>query len=152
MPGLFGRLCLVLAQFEPGMPFLVSEQVAKSARILTKSALIHAGRVVIGMGGDGDTESVQSVAGYILAKRKERVLASELARDVRACRKQPLATIQRFVSPLVAGGWMNPEKEHAGNTVWTVNPVIHDAFRNRAIEEESRRLAAREQFLMEDED
>jgi len=146
MPGLFGRLCLVLSQME-GLPFSVSAKTAKAARMLVNNVVLHAGRIAMNMGGDADVETVQAIAGFILAKKKDRVITGELSRDVRACRKQSVAQIQKFVSPLVAGGWLLAEKEHAGNTAWTVNPCLHDRFHDRAQQEAARRVAIREQIF-----
>ena len=72
-------------------------------------------RVYAATGGAGaDAEATRSVAGYILTKQKARVLASDLAHNVRACRGQPLDNVQRVVSPPVAGGWLTPEKAFKG--------------------------------------
>ncbi len=145
LPGLFGRLCLVLTQIEGGFRLSVSHATAEAARtLLMKSAFVHAGRVAENIGGG--SEAVRSVAGYILSKRKDRVLASELARDVRACRQAPLADVQKLLSSLVAGGWLNPEKEHAGNAAWLVNPSVHISFANRAAQERQRRIMVRERI------
>jgi hypothetical protein len=82
------------------------------------------------------------VAGYILTKHKARVLASELAHNVRACRGQPLDQVQRVVSPLVAGGWLVPEKDY-NPSLWIVPDGVHAFFAARAVSEGERRAAMR---------
>ena len=144
LPGLWGRLCLVLAQME-GMPFSVSEKTANMARVLVmQSALVNAGRVAMAQGGDVNSENAQAIAGYILAKKKTRVLASELSRDVWVCRKQSVLVVQQMLSPLVAGGWLTPITPGSGNTGWHVADGVHEVFADRARREVDRRAAARD--------
>jgi Protein of unknown function (DUF3987) len=144
--GMWGRLCLVLNYLDPseGAPFVVSRETAERATaLLFKSVIPCAARVYAATGGAGaDIEATRSVAGYILTKQKARVLASELTRDVRACRAQPLDQVQRIVSPLVAGGWLAPEKDW-NPSLWTVAPGIHTQFKGRAETEATRRAAIR---------
>lgn len=143
--GLWGRLCLVLSQIDPDpVSFIVPERIALAATtLLFKCVLPHAARVYASMGGaGGNIEATRSVAGYILTKRKDRVLASDLAHNVRACRGQPLEDVRRVVSPLVAGGWLAPEHEF-NPTAWTVHPHVHQRFAARAEQEEVRRAAVR---------
>ena len=127
-----------------GAPFIVSRETAERATtLLFKSVIPCAARVYAATGGAGaDIEATRSVAGYILTKQKARVLASELAHNVRACRGQPLDHVQRVVSPLVAGGWMAPEKDW-NPSLWTVAAGIHTRFKARAVTEATRRAAVR---------
>lgn len=148
LPGLWGRLCLVLSQME-GLPFCVSERVANSARVLVmKSAFVNAGRIALAQ-GEGGAEVTQAVAGYILAKKKVRLLTSDLTSNVWVCRKQSLSQIHIMLSPLVAGGWLTPEREGASNIAWQVHPVVHEHFAGRARREENRRQAVRHHILGE---
>jgi hypothetical protein len=143
--GLWGRLCLVLSQIEPApTQFVVPECIADMARILIfHSALPNASRIYAGMGGaGGNIEATRAVGGYILTKHKDRVLASDLAHNVRACRGQPLEDVQKIVSPLVAGGWLMPEREFNPNC-WTVHPYVHQHFAVRASKEQERRATVR---------
>ena len=55
------------------------------------------------------------------------MLASDLAHNVRACRGQALDHVQRVVSPLVAGGWLTPEKDWNPFS-WKVAPGVHAQF------------------------
>ena len=90
--------------------------------------LPSAARVYTATGGGGnDIEATRSVASYILAKHKTRVLASDLTRNVRVCRGQTLKQVQDLVSPLVAGGWLIPEDIHF-TSMWAVDPGVHAEF------------------------
>ena len=143
--GLWGRLALVLSQVEPeGFPAIVSLRAAEAARTLIfESALPNAARVYTEMGGSGgDVEATRSIAGFILTKRKKRILASDLTTNVWACRRQSLETVQRLLSPLIAGGWLTPEQDYAP-TAWAVSDGVHDRFADRARQEAARRRATR---------
>lgn len=146
LPGLFGRLCLVLSYMEPsGLGYIVSEAHAVMAQTLIMQCVLpHAAQVYAAMGSDGSSvETSQSIAGYLLVKKLGRLLASDLSRNVRPCRNQPLGEIANQVSPLVAGGWLEPESNRPGNHAWRVNPIVHITFANRASTEATRRKAAR---------
>lgn len=153
--GIFGRLCLVLSYAKGGItPFIVTRETALAARTLVLHSIVpHAARVYMAMGeGAGNAEAMQSIAGFILTKRKDRLTSGALARDVRVCRGLKLGDIQAVVSPLVAGGWLVPEESHAGNAAWIVNPRVHDRFRERVALEEQRRLVRREMLHRTDEE
>jgi hypothetical protein len=143
LPGVFGRLCLVLSYIEPrGIGYVVHQDTAKAARTLIVDCIIpHAIAVYLAMGElDGvPIDQIQSVAGYLLAKEKSRVVASDLTADVRACRGKTVAEIGKILSPLVAGGWLLPENELPTCRAWTVNPAIHVRYAERAESERVRR-------------
>jgi hypothetical protein len=145
LPGVFGRLCLVLSYIEPkGMGYVVRRDTAEAARTLILDCVIpHAVAVYLAMGEvDGvPIDQIQSVAGYLLAKKKSRVVASDLASDVRACRGKTVFEIGKLVSPLVAGGWLLPETEAPACRAWTVNPAIYVRYAERAESERVRRQA-----------
>ncbi len=143
--GIWGRICLVLSQIDPDpVPYVAPARAADAARTLVfDSALPHAARIYAGMGGGGGSaEATQSIAGFILTKRKNRVLASDLTSSVRACRGASLEQVQKLVSPLVAGGWLTPERDF-GTTAWIVAGRVHHVFAARAQEEATRRAAIR---------
>lgn len=144
--GIWGRLCLVLNYLDPDdTQSVIPQRTAKRAMTLLFQSIIPcAARVYAATGGAGaDIEATRSVASYILTKRKARVLASELARDVRVCRGEPLDQIQRVLSPLVAGGWLTPERDY-NPSLWNVASDVHEQFAARAEREKVRRSAMRE--------
>ena len=146
LTGMWGRLALVLSQLDPDQaaPFVAGEQAADRARsLIFGSALPNAARIYTAMGGaGGDMEATRSIAGFVLVKEKTRLLASDLTRNVHACRGMRLDDIHKTVSPLVAGGWLVPEQEF-NTTAWTVNPIVHTQFAERAKQEAARREAVR---------
>ena len=153
LPGLFGRLCLVLSYLEPaGLGYVISGKTAETARRLIMDCVLpHAAQVYMTMGAAGGTlEATQAIAGFILAKRHARIVVSDLTSGVRVCRNQPLTELSQMVSPLVTGGWLLPESVLPGNRAWLVNPAIHTTFANRAAQEISRRAIAQSLLTGED--
>jgi Protein of unknown function (DUF3987) len=143
--GLWGRLALVLNCIEPSPhPHIIGDCTADAARILLFNSVVpNAARVYIDMGAAGSNpEATQSIAGFILVKELPRLVASDLSRNVRACRKGTLEEIQKLVSPLVAGSWLTPETEF-NPTAWRVNPTVHARFAARAQQEAKRRETIR---------
>lgn len=148
--GLWGRLALVLhaASRAPQNGVFLERVDLTTARRATRLVFDYivpsAARVYAAMGGGaGKADHVKDVAGYVLTKKLPRLLASDLTRNVRCARGMGLGDVQKLVSPLVAGGWLAPEKDHAGNNSWLVNVAVHDLFASRAEREVERRGAVR---------
>ena len=146
LPGIWGRLALVLSHVDSaGLGYVVSERAAQSARsLITQCVIPHAARVYTTIGtASAGLETMQNIAGYILAKKLPRVLISDLTSNVRECRRMPVADVLQAVSPLVSGGWLDLESERANNRAWQINPAVHAKFEARAAREVIRRAAAR---------
>jgi Protein of unknown function (DUF3987) len=147
--GMWGRLALVLACVDPQpVPHVVSEAAADAARTLIfESVVPNAARLYAATGGSGaNEEATRAIAGYLLAKGASRVVSSDLTSNVRICRGRLLEDIQKFLSPLIAGGWLNPEREF--NPVsWAINPIVHEQFAKRASQEAKRRREARQLII-----
>lgn len=157
LPGLWGRLALVLSHLEPssaGLGYIVPERAARQARILIMQCVVpHAARVYMTMGGSSDSlETMQGIAGYVLAKKLPRVVVSDLTSNVRQCRRMGLNEVARAVSPLVSGGWLVPETDAPNNRAWLVNPAVHVRFENRAGREMARRAQARALISQEEDE
>lgn len=149
LAGLWGRLTLVLHAIQPGMSMdVVSARHAEAAtHIVVRYIIPSAARVYVSMGSPtADISVTRDIAGFILVKKLDRIVASDLSRNVRSTRRATLPEIHRAVSPLVAGGWLAPEKDHGGNNAWTVNPRVHELLAHRAASEEGRRAHLR-QFI-----
>lgn len=147
LSGVWGRLALVIhAADQQAIPGEVTGTHARAASRLVFDYLIPSGaRVYVAMGapGVGTAQPMRDAAGYILSKRLDRVLSSDLTRNVRSCRKLGVGDVQRVVSPLVAGGWLTPERDTPTNSSWMVNPRVHERFAQRAELERNRREAVR---------
>ena len=149
LPGLFGRLCLVLSYLEPssaGLGFIVSGKTAERARTLIMNCVLpHAVNVYLTMGDAGvSLETIQAIGSFILTHRTgERLLISDLTSGVRACRNQTVQEVGRMLSPLVAGGWLLPETNLPGNRAWLINPALKTTFAGRAEAERQRKSILR---------
>lgn len=147
LPGMYGRLCLVLSYLEPtGLGYIVNERTAMMARSLIRNSVVpHAAKIYTTIGSPGvssSLEGMQGIAGYILSKKLERIVMSDMTSNVRQCRKLSVYEVLRMVSPLVSGGWLNPEQETPTNRAWLVNPAVHMTFADRAATERVRRQTA----------
>lgn len=147
LTGLWGRLTLVLhCIVNPILTIRtpVSKDTAEAARtLLLDHVLPNAARVYMAMGGaGGDMEATQSIAGYILTKEKRRLVASDLTSNVRVCKGKSIEDVRALLSPLIAGGWLTPEREY-GPTSWLVSEVVHTQFVDRAEIERRRRASVR---------
>lgn len=145
LPGIFGRLALVLSYIDrSGLGYVVDERAAIRARSLIMNCVIpHAARVYMTMEAKGNGDGIESIAGYILTKKLNRLVISDLTTNVRHCRKMDVASVHRMVSPLVSGGWLSPEADTPVNKAWLVNPLVHTKFEARAATETARRAAVR---------
>lgn len=155
LPGVFGRLALVLHMLQADgiAPHVVAENAAKQARTLILQCVVpHAARVYLEMesGAAGPDNLPQAAAGYVLSAHLDRLRASDLTRNVRSYRGMSLAEVQRAVSPLVAGGWLSPEKELPSSNCWLVNPLVHEKFADRTRTEQARRADVRRLILEDD--
>jgi hypothetical protein len=116
LPGVFGRLCLVLSYIEPnGLGYVVSRKSAEQARtLLMKCVLPHAVNVYLNIGETSTPlETIRAIAGFILGREPTRLVISDLTTGVRACRGKSVPEVAKMLSPLVAGGWLLPENEQS---------------------------------------
>jgi hypothetical protein len=151
MVGLWGRLTLVFHMVSENPRGDVTGATANAARsLLLRSVLPNAARVYTAMGAaGGDIEATQSIAGYILTKRMERIVLSDLTSNVRVCRHRSVEDIRKLLSPLEAGGWLLPEKDF-NPTSWLINGSVHTFFAGRAEKETERRNMVRAIITGED--
>lgn len=152
LAGVWGRLALVMHAIDPGLSMeVVSARHAEAAtRLVVEYIIPSAARVYVSMSVGASSISVtRDIAGFILVKKLDRIVASDMSRNVRSTRRATLPEITRALSPLVAGGWLAPEKDHAGNNSWVVNPRVHELLAHRAASEEGRRAHLR-RFIAEE--
>ena len=153
LPGLFGRICLVLSYIQPnGLGYIVSVETAKMARSLVMDCVVpHAIRVYRTMGGSAaEVEITQAIGSFILVKKLSRMVVSDLTKGVRACRNHGVQEIVKMLSPLVAGGWLLPENETPFNRSWIVNPAVHALYAARADAEGKKRTMLRSLLKMDE--
>jgi hypothetical protein len=91
-------------------------------------------------GGD----RLQRLASWILTSGKDRIVPSDLTTNVADMRGLGLWDVNLRVSPLVAGGWLTPCEPGPVCKAWTVNPQVHEFFRERAQQEDRRKTVLAE--------
>ena len=90
------------------------------------------------------SDRLQRLASWILTSGKTRYSAlGSYGECERLSRAGDLGLNQR-ISPLVAGGWLIPNEPGPVPKSWTVNPRVHDHFRDRTADEERRKASLAE--------
>jgi hypothetical protein len=152
--GLFARLLLTIHAIECSPRFrtdlfeVVSEATARRARdLMVRFFIPHAVRIYTDYFGGCDERGtdVQWVAGHILAHRYERFTERDLYRaEKKYAEDRP--RLHRAIRTLADCGWLDPvtpRRPADKPTAWTVNPLVHTQFADRAEQERQRREAVR---------
>ena len=87
--------------------------------------------------------SARSIAGYILAKKVERITFGILTRDCWPCRGRSRDEVIRMLEPLEMFGWLQREGPPLLPKAWLVDPRVHEMFAERAEQEKERRQQVR---------
>src|SRR5262249_9844245 len=87
----------------------------------------------------GGSERLRQLASWILTNGKQRIVSSDITRNVPDCRGPPLTHLQERLSPLVAGGWLDPETKPPSCNAWNVAPQVHTQLAERAKTEAERK-------------
>jgi hypothetical protein len=95
---------------------------------------------VLGLADEHDR--LAAVAGYILARKLERVTSRDIARGDGTMRKLTRRDTEGVFEQLEALGWVTPAPGPR-TTHWVVSREVHSRFADRAAKEEVRRSAAR---------
>jgi hypothetical protein len=147
--GIFPRLCIIWHCIEninaDALPETISEDTTtRAAAFMDQYIRRHANAFyggVIGLSEDHDT--IQDVAGYILAHRVETVTMRTLQRGSRAMRKLTRQEGATIFEQLEAMGWLEQANKRSDAPAWKVNPRVHELFEAKASEERERRQEAK---------
>jgi hypothetical protein len=90
------------------------------------------------------SDRLQRLASWILTSGKTRILPSDLTVNVSDFRGLGTWELNQRISPLVAGGWLIPNEPGPVPKSWTVNPRVHEFFRDRTAAEERRKASVAE--------
>ena len=151
--GLFARLCVIWHCVEnclnDKVPRLIPAKTAQRvADFLHKFLLPHAVAFygnILGLADDHDR--LAAVAGYILARKLERVTNRDVARGDRTMRRLTKRETEEVFEQLEALGWLTgrkPGKRPSDPPHWVVNSGCHQLFAKRAEAEAARRSEARD--------
>ncbi len=149
--GLFARLCVIWHCIEnvdqQHLPSVIAEDTAQRvAKFLHKYLLPHAVAFYAGvLGLSDDHERLTAVAGFILARKLERITNRDVQHGDRTMRKLTKRDTENIFEQLDALGWIDrvSAPRPSDPPHWIVNPEVHRRFRERAEIEASRRAKAR---------
>ena len=147
--GIFPRLCIIWhvienANAEALPEFITEDTTARVAAFMDQYIRRHANAFyggVIGLSEDQDT--IQDVAGYILANGVETVTMRTLQRGSRAMRKLTRQEGAVIFEQLEAMGWLEQANRRTDAPAWKVDPRVHELFTVKANEERERRIEAK---------
>ena len=148
--GIFARLCIVwhCVEAAPGtLPQVISERTARRAGTFLHGFLLpHAMAFYAGvLGLSNDHDRLEAVAGYILARKLERVTNRDIQHGDRTMRRLSRPETEAVLDQLDALGWVDrlPGPSPSSPPQWIVNPVVHTKFAQRAADEAERRSRER---------
>jgi hypothetical protein len=145
LAGIAGRLAVILHVVKhvdaADIPDRIDVDVAKAVQTLVLDFILpHAIEFYQSAEGAGG-ERLRAIASFILTSGKDTVTARDLIRGVRALRGMSVRDIQDAVSPLVAGGWLEPVSNAPDNRAWNVTPTVAEQFKKQRQVEEDRKAA-----------
>ncbi len=144
--GLFARLLLTLhvvgsVSKTGNVAVSVSAETAAAVtRLMVDYLLPHAARFYADILGHDHLKHGRWLAGFILARRLEKLSVRSIGRAYRELRGDPIGTA-RVMETLEALAWVTRiETGHGGPPrKWKVNPQVHSRFADRAAKEQERR-------------
>jgi hypothetical protein len=129
------------------LPITVAADTAERvAQFLHNFLLPHAVAFYAGvLGLSDDHDRLTAVAGYVLARKLDRITNRDVQRGDRTMRGLTRRDIERLFEQLDALGWINriESKRFGDPPQWVVNPEVHRLFQERAKKEAARRSSIR---------
>jgi hypothetical protein len=117
LAGYAGRLALILhmaADPEAGGTYAIGETTVENVkRLVLNFILPHAFVFYRTAESAADGDRLKKIASWVLTSGKTRIVASDLVKNIRDLRGLGLFDLNRQVSPLVAGGWLEPGERPA---------------------------------------
>jgi hypothetical protein len=143
LSGYAGRFALILhmiADPERSGCYAVSAATVENVRRLILDFIVPHAMVFYRMAeGDAEGDRIRTLPSWILTSGKVRIVASDLVKNVRWLRGLSLFDLNKRVSPLVAGGWLEPAEFGPACRAWTVNPAVWNLFEGRKRQEGDRK-------------
>jgi hypothetical protein len=147
LPGYAGRVALILhmaADPERGGTYDVDETTVKNVRRLIIEFIVpHAAVFYRAAESTTDSDRLRTLASWILTSGKPRIVASDLIKNVWDLRGLTVFDLNKRVSPLVAGGWLEPAEAGPTCRAWTVNPAASTLYEERKRQENDRKETLR---------
>jgi hypothetical protein len=148
--GYFSRLCLIWHCIEncgEELPGCINADTARRvAKFMREFLLPHALAFYAGiLNLFDDNDHLTAVAGFILARKLERVTTRDVAHGDRTMRKLTRRDTEGVLEQLDALGWVTrvPGPRPSSPPQWVVNPRCHELYAKRAEAEAARRSEVR---------
>jgi hypothetical protein len=146
LPGLAGRFAVILRMAaDPEYPFHeIGVSVALNVGALIIHFIIPHALEFYSRGEEmSGGERLRKIASWLITSKQRIVSSRDFIRNVRCLRGVSVFDLQTRLSPLVAGGWLEPKEPGPANRAWTVTPAVAAQFeRQRQIEEERKAVLA----------
>src|SRR5262249_54826885 len=143
LQGIAGSLALILHMAhdpQNGATYAIEKQTLEDVRQLMLDFILPHGYEFYQQGAG--SEQLRRIASWILTSGKQMVVASDLTTNVADCRGLPLREIQERISPLIAGGWLEPLQERSPLCrAWGVIKQVHTQLAERTKIEQERKTA-----------
>jgi Protein of unknown function (DUF3987) len=144
--GIFARLCMIWHCVEHAggyIPATVTEDTARRVRDFLHDFLLpHALAFYAGtLGLSNDHDRLAAVAGFILARKLDRVTNRHITRGDGTMRDLKRRDTDAIFEQLDALGWVTPVPgpRPSSPSHWVVNPAVHQKFAEKAKAEADRR-------------
>jgi hypothetical protein len=147
LPGYAGRLALILhmaADPEHGHLHAINESTVLSVRRLIDFIIPHALEFYRTAESTTDGERLRKIASWMLTSGKPRIVISDLTTNIWDLRNLTVPEVNKRVSPLVAGGWLEPAEAGPECRAWKVNPDLARIFEERRQQENDRKARLKE--------
>jgi hypothetical protein len=146
LPGVAGRFAVILRMAaDPEYQFHeIDVAVALNVSGLIIDFIIPHALEFYNLGEEmSDGERLRKIASWVITSKQTVVSSRDFIRNVRCLRGVSVFDLQTHLSPLVAGGWLEPKEPGPANRAWTVMPAVAAQFeRQRKIEEERKTVLA----------
>lgn len=146
LPGVAGRFAVILRMAaDPEYQFHeIDVAVALNVSALIIDFIIPHALEFYSLGEEmSDGERLRKIASWLITSKQTVVSSRDFIRNVRCLRGVSVFDLQTRLSPLVAGGWLEPKEPGPANRAWTVMPAVAAQFeRQRQIEEERKAVLA----------
>jgi hypothetical protein len=142
LAGIAGRLAIILhlAHNPENAPFDIELPIAQGVDELVRNFVLpHAVEFYRSSEELSGGEELRKIASWILTSRPKVVTSRDLIRNVHCLRNVSVQDLQTRVSPLVAGGWLEPDSPSPLNRSWTVHASVAVQFEQQRQAEERRK-------------
>jgi hypothetical protein len=126
--GAHARLALILHMIDDPEQIVIPTETVKRAYRLVRYYLLRQAHGFYSSSIPGSANQIaRDIGGWLLTKAPDdRILASDLVHNVKACRSIGAKGIAQALEPFVIGGWLEPQNDFPSNRIWKLNPNVRN--------------------------